>query len=224
MADSGEGREVWNPARGGAAPSAELAELARSHRFASVLDAGCGWGRNLLPFAAAGATALHGFDIDDEGVRATRALLTPAATGAVTGTGTEVRVWNGDLLTTRPRSVPGRGSGYDLVICYGVLHFLARAQRLAAYDRLASWVRPDGGMLALASFNAAVPIPEDLRPLMPDPPPDSREVRERFTRGWQTVHARSHVYDDEHENGVRHTHSIDRLIVRRTAVPVRPPG
>ncbi|SFD62065.1 SAM-dependent methyltransferase [Streptomyces aidingensis] len=210
-AGHGGRREVWNPARGGAAPSSELAELARAHPFSSVLDAGCGWGRNLVPFATAGATVLHGFDTDREGVRATRELLAPLAREA------DVRIWNGDLRATDP----GRSTGYDLVICYGVTHFLDRAARLAVYRSLTSWVRPDGGMLALASFNAAVPIPGDLRPLMPDPPPDSGEVREHFADGWETVRARSYIYDDEHENGVRHTHSIDRLIVRRTTAAPR---
>lgn len=190
------GSEVWNPAKGGPS-STEIGELARSHAVASVLDVGCGWGRNLAAFSAT-ARALHGFDTDRDGVLAARNRLA--------GSGADVRLWIGDL-----RAMPLRRR-YELVICYGVLHFLTQAERTTAYDALASWTAP-GGLLAIASFNAAVPIPDDLRPLMPEPPEDSDELRDQFTR-WEPVMSRSHVYEDEHEGGIRHTHSIDRLIVR----------
>jgi SAM-dependent methyltransferase len=192
--------QIWNPSKAGT-PSVELADLGRTQRFPSVLDAGCGWGRNILVFAE-GAGRLHAFDTDPEGVQATKECLEEASDPDA-----EVHVWDGDLLTTEP--VPP----YDLVICYGVTHFLRRRERHIAYERLKSWTRP-GGLVAIASFNTLVPIPADLRALMPDPPADSTEVRDAF-EGWEAVFARSHVYDDEHEGGIRHTHSIDRLILRR---------
>ncbi|KAF4410616.1 MULTISPECIES: bifunctional 2-polyprenyl-6-hydroxyphenol methylase/3-demethylubiquinol 3-O-methyltransferase UbiG [Streptomyces] len=196
--DGRAGARRWNPAGDGAPPSAEIAWLARSGGIASVLDAGCGWGRHLAVFAGTART-LHGFDPDEEGVAATRERLRGAAA--------DTRAWAATLASAEPPAAP-----YDVVVCYGVLHFLPRTERADAYDRLASWTRP-GGLLAIASFNAAVPIPPDLRPLMPEPPPDSGELRTRFA-DWETVRARSHVFDDEHEGGIRHTHSIDRLIVR----------
>jgi SAM-dependent methyltransferase len=192
--------QIWNPSKAGT-PSVELAELGRTQRFPSVLDAGCGWGRNISVFAA-GAQRLHAFDTDPEGVQATKECLEE-----VSDLDAEVQVWDGDLLTTEP-SPP-----YDLVICYGVTHFLHRHERNTAYARLGSWVRP-GGLLAIASFNTLVPIPVDLQPLMPDPPSDSAELREAFA-GWDVAFARSHVYEDQHEGGIQHTHSIDRLIMRK---------
>ncbi|MFE0733091.1 class I SAM-dependent methyltransferase [Streptomyces antibioticus] len=192
--------QIWNPSKAGT-PSVELADLGRTRRFDSVLDAGCGWGRNISVFAA-GARRLHAFDTDGEGVQATKECLEEASSSDA-----EVQVWDGDLLITEP-SPP-----YDLVICYGVTHFLQRPERALAYDRLRSWVGR-GGMLAIAAFNTLVPIPEDLRALMPDPPSDSSEVLDAFA-GWDVVFARSHVYDDEHEGGIRHTHSIDRIILQR---------
>lgn len=192
---------TWNPAKGGA-PSAEIAELGASQHFSSVLDAGCGWGRNLAVFAG-GAEVLHGFDLDEEGVLATRRRLAGEEGRA------EVRVWQEDLRTAEPER------GYDLVICYGVTHFLTHRQRMDVYRRLRSWVRPSG-TLAVASFNTATPIPPDLRPLMPEPPKDRHEFLDAFA-GWEVVRARSHTYQDEHEGGIRHTHSIDRLMVRAPA-------
>ena len=192
---------LWNPSKEGATPSDEIAELAEAHTFASVLDVGCGWGRNIAVFAGT-AKVLHAFDLDPSGVLATRRRLGESSAEAA-----EVDVWTDDLLEAEI------GRTYDLVICYGVTHFLRRRQRLAAYDRLQSWTGP-GGVLAIASFNAVTPIPPDLRDLMPEPPQDSAELHDRYA-GWPVVLSRSYTYDDEHEGGrIKHTHSIDRLIVR----------
>ncbi|WP_371655523.1 MULTISPECIES: class I SAM-dependent methyltransferase [unclassified Streptomyces] len=190
---------IWNPSKGDL-PSIEIAKLAESWRFYSVLDVGCGWGRNLVPFTNV-AEILHGFDLDEQAVCAARMQLKESSA--------EVSVWQSDLLSVE------LDHSYDLVICYGVMHFLKRQQRMRAYSRLRSWVKP-GGLLAVASFNALVPIPADLQPLIAEPPEDSSELYEQFS-GWDTLFARSYVYEDEHEGGIKHTHSIDRLMVRAPA-------
>ena len=61
---------TWNPAFDGP-PSEEAVRLSREWPFESVLDVGCGSGRNLLPYAGRGAL-LVGFDLDESAVRAAR--------------------------------------------------------------------------------------------------------------------------------------------------------
>lgn len=190
-------KSVWNPSRAGR-PSTEVAQLAESHRFSAVLDVGCGWGRNMVPFAST-ASELHGFDLDREGVSQAKALLAESPA--------RIKLWHADV-----RKVHLRGA-YDLVICYGVTHFFTPQERAHAYNSLEEWVAP-GGILAISSFNSSTPIPMDLRPLMPEPPASSAELIGRFSH-WESVFSRSHTYQDEHEGGIKHTHSIDRLIVRR---------
>lgn len=188
---------IWNPSTLDP-PSREVQRLVAERRFTSILDAGCGWGRNLAPFVGAGSV-VHGFDLDKEAVDKARAHL---------GSSETIRIWHDDVRTA---SV---AQSYELVMCLGVLHFLSREDRVNCYQRLRDWLAPDGYMM-IVMFNSKTPIPHDLAPIMVDVPSDSGELVGAFS-DWHTISHESYVYDDTHDGGrVRHTHSIDRLIVRR---------
>jgi trans-aconitate methyltransferase len=188
-------RRTWNPSTEGP-PSREILELTAKYSFNSVLDVGCGWGRNIRKFDS--CEAVHGFDSDPVAVvNARRALVENP--GAL--------IWEADVRTIALERQ------YDLVLCLGVLHFLTHSERKLAYQKLKSWVAPSG-LLAVVMFNQKVQLPEDLRILMAEAPVDSRELTEEFS-SWRTISLDSYVYDDEHDEGrIRHTHSIDRLIAR----------
>jgi SAM-dependent methyltransferase len=188
----------WNPSADGE-PSVEICELAAAYPFRAVLDAGCGTGRNLVPFDKPGAS-LYGLDLDEKAVSAARLRLRNGQSDSTCIERVDLRDYEPDCQ-------------FDLVICHGVLHFLRRAERLAVYNRIKSWTAPNG-CISIVMFNARVPIPQDLRHLMPEPPEDSDELLDAFL-GWIHLSFRSYVYNDEHHEGrIKHTHSIDRLIVR----------
>jgi trans-aconitate methyltransferase len=189
---------IWNPSRQGG-PSQEIDTFGRSHAIRSVLDLGCGTGRNLVPFDKPHAE-LYGVDIDSAAVREATARYDDARADSVQIDIADIREYD-----------PMRQ--FELVICYGVLHFLKRAERLSMYARIRALVQP-GGFVALAAFNSLTPIPVDLRSLMPDPASDGHEMPEAFS-DWTFIVHRSYQYEDEHDGGsVRHTHSIDRLIAQ----------
>ena len=142
---------MWNPSKPGSDPSSEVLEIAHGSKVASVLDAGCGWGRNLVPFVGH-ADIIHGFDSDEASVIEAKDLLGDG--------GTSPKVWVADIRDV----VINRQ--YDLVLCYGVLHFLTEADRRAVYLRLRNWVTP-GGLAVVGMFNRIIPIPADLRQLIP---------------------------------------------------------
>ncbi|MFD0744019.1 class I SAM-dependent methyltransferase [Phytohabitans flavus] len=173
--------------------------MAASRPFSSVLDIGCGNGRNLLPFVDK-RCVLYAIDADPGAVRETRQRfsdLPPA----------RLRVSVADVRSFLP------DRRFDLVICHGVLHFLAKRDRERAYGRIASWVAP-GGLVSIVAFNKRIPIPDDLAPLMPEPAEDSGELLDAFP-GWERIKFRSYDFQDEHDGGrIRHDHSIDRLIAR----------
>jgi len=190
---------TWNPSTEGP-PSREVQALFSERQFRSVLDVGCGWGRNLAPFVR-DANVIHGFDLDAEAVKHAATKL---------GYRDGIRIWQDDI-----RSTPLTGQ-YELVICLGVLHFLSTSERAGCYQKIKRWVEP-AGFIIIVQFNAVNPIPSDLAELMPDVPADSSEILSAF-EDWHVVSHESYTYDDDHDNGrIHHTHSIDRLIARRPA-------
>jgi SAM-dependent methyltransferase len=190
---------TWNPSVDDAA-SENIIRLGKTCEIQSVLDAGCGSGRNLRPFNGTSAV-VHGFDVDRTMVDLARTRLSS------TSPGSDVRLWVDDIADSN------HSGQYDLVVCHGVLHFLARAARLRAYENIKRWVRP-GGLASVVLFNALTPIPPDLRDMIVDPPADSSELHSAFA-GWYPIESRSYFYEDSHDHGrIRHTHSIDRLTCR----------
>ncbi len=190
---------VWNPTADDP-PSKDVQELAAHWSPSSVLDVGCGTGRNLAPFDRPGC-ALYGFDRDLDAVKVARSRFERHK-------GDAISIWQADLRTYEAEQT------FDLVLCYGVLHFLLRLERLQAYAKLKSWVAP-GGLISVVMFNAVTPIPDDLRSLMPEAPSDSQEILTAFEE-WSIIRHRSYTYEDSHNAGTtRHTHSIDRLQARK---------
>lgn len=182
---------MWNPASESNEPSDAVIKVADSFSVDSVLDVGCGTGRNLAPFAVS-ASHVHGFDLDASSIRTARTHF-PGA-----------KLWVDDVVSVNcTRS-------YDFVVCHGVLHFLTKNQRKDVYEKLRNWTKP-GGTISVVSFNSRTPIPDDLSCLMVDPPEDSDELLAAFS-GWSHLEFESYTYRDAHSGGIEHTHTIDRLV------------
>lgn len=115
-----------------------------------VLDAGGGDGADSIPLAAAG----HRVTILDQSAP----LLARAAEAADAAGATErVETVQADLgrLAASGRLGPGVGSGFDLVLCHNVLHYLADPS--GAIRLLVGAARP-GGVLSLLSPNPAMDV------------------------------------------------------------------
>ncbi len=102
---------------------------------ATLLDAGCGNGRYAVELAR------RGFVVT--GVDRSPALLEEAAGRAhATGSARPVKLERADLLAS------GAGSGYDVVLCRGVLNDLVGAEaRAAVFGVFARALRPRGALL-----------------------------------------------------------------------------
>lgn len=103
-----------------------------SFRGKSVLDVGCGMGRNPYWFADAGAASVLGVDIDDGSLAVARKNLAPFAS---------VRVEKSSAYELDP-AVHGT---FDRVTCIGVLHHLAEPE--TALRRMWSCVAPGGELV-----------------------------------------------------------------------------
>lgn len=166
--------------------------------FSRVLDLGAGDGRNGLFLAAAGhlVTAV---DIST----AAMSKLNSQATRQRLSINTVLH----DLCTYQ---IQGE---YELVIAHGCLHLLPETCRDCVLREMKRHTASDGYNV-VAVFTNSIPPPDDLRPW----------TIGLFTEGelfdiysdWSVREKSSYVLEDEHPGGIRHRHSINRLIAQRT--------
>lgn len=117
----------------------------------TVLDAGCGGGRNTIAMARLGAAEAHGIDLGAQGIEdaARRASSLP-----------NVRFRQGSV-----EAIPYPDASFDIIWCAGVLMHTEHDDR--TLDELARVIRPGGllYMLVYATGGMRWPLIQLLRPL-----------------------------------------------------------
>jgi tellurite methyltransferase len=174
--------------------------MALAHRIgagARARDVGCGDGRNALPLAAAGLL-VDAVDVSEPGI----AKLKRRAAEA----GLTVNAWVQDLRQLEPAGT------YDLIVCHGVLHFLPMADSAAALRTLQGATAP-GGWNVVTVFTTRVAVPPDMISFTPGPFTEG-ELARRY-EGWEVARRDAYVFEDEHWGGLRHTHSVEKVVVRK---------
>jgi tellurite methyltransferase len=127
------------------APFSEFRTFSSSVPLGSVLDLGCGQGRDALLFARAGHRVV-GVDVSSVGVA--QMLDTARAEGL------NVEGVVQDILTYRPQE------HFDIVILDRVLHMLAQDVRMSALSVAMDAVAPGGHLLVAEGPKGLVPIRE----------------------------------------------------------------
>lgn len=178
--------------------SPEVLELLSSLRpGSSVLDLGCGAGRNALPLARAG--------MDVTAVEVSRAACMRLRASA-TDLAIRLHVVEQDLRCFE------FGQLYDVVIAHGVLHLLPRADRVEVLGRIKSNTLP-GGTNVVAVFTNRLPAVPDLAEVTLGLL-DEGELFEAY-RHWEIVLERAYTMHDEHPGGIRHKHAVNKIVARR---------
>ncbi|MBQ8200582.1 MAG: methyltransferase domain-containing protein [Clostridia bacterium] len=179
-------------------PSVEIAELAQNlPKGARVLDVGCGDGRHALYLAGLGFK-VDAFDISKNAIAKLDYL----------------KKQHGLPISTCVCDVSEFPFtyGYDLIILHGVLQFIARDRQTEIIELLKRWTNAEGYHV-VALFTDAEPVPEDLRDVMTGVFREG-EIK-AYYHGWAVRMFESRKFNDEHENGVRHCHAMNKIVVQK---------
>eukprot|EP00434_Breviolum_minutum_P016668 symbB.v1.2.014694.t1/scaffold1076.1/size139817/5 len=127
-------------------PEVEIPTFSKPSR---LLVAGCGSGHQVaVELRSFDALELVAFDVSAKTVavakRKLREILSPEDFARVT-------FLVGDIMDVSPGGHPAFASGFDLVVCCGVLHHLPNP--LLGLQRLASVLKPKVGVLKLATYS-----------------------------------------------------------------------
>ena len=179
-------------------PSKEVVDLVPSlPQDARILDVGCGDGRHALYLAGLGFH-VDAFDISTAAIEKINYLKERHQLNINTCVCDAL-----DYAFTQP---------YDLVIIHGVLQFIEREKQPRILDLLKRWTKI-GGYHIVALFTDEEPVPDDLKDVMVGVFKEG-EIK-GYYQGWETVMFESRVFSDEHENGIRHTHAMNKIVAKK---------
>jgi len=163
----------------------------------TVLDAGCGEGRNAI-FLAEKGFAVQAFDISEAGVE--KAGRIAAARGL------------GIDFTRQDLTRFIFAKDYDIILSHGVLHLCEKSDRNRFIAR-AKRHTVAGGYNAIGIFT-------DRLPATPDNAPFTKSLfavgeLPSFYDDWDIIHHIEDIFEDSHPGGIRHTHACEQIIARK---------
>lgn len=168
---------------------------------ARILDVGCGDGRHALYLASLGFH-VDAFDISAAAIAKVDYLKERSHLA--------INTYVCDALAFDFRHK------YDLVIMHGVLQFIEREKQPQILELLKKWTNINGYHIA-ALFTDEEPVPEDLQDVMIGVF-RNEEIKEYY-QGWQIIMFESRKFNDEHENGIRHCHAMNKIVAKKVAEP-----
>lgn len=164
---------------------------------ARILDVGCGDGRHSLYLAGLGFQ-VDAFDISKNAIEKIDYLKESSHLN--------INTYLCDVLDFEFEYK------YDLIILHGVLQFIEREKQLQILERLKNWTNVDGYHI-VALFTDEEPIPEDLKEVMVGVF-KNEEIKDYY-EDWEIQMFESKKFSDEHENGIKHCHAMNKIVARK---------
>lgn len=164
----------------------------------SVLDVGCGDGKNALYLAGLGFASVDAFDLSQNAVDKLHRLA--AARDA------RVNAWVQDLKAfafSKP---------YNLVISFGTLHFVKR-ESWHDFLRAAKANTNPNGIHIIQLFTNVVPASPDIAPFAVGLANDG-EIKALY-EDWEILQFKSYTFEDEHPGVPKHVHASNKIVARR---------
>jgi tellurite methyltransferase len=167
----------------------------------SVLDAGCGEGKNAIFLASKGAK-VTAYDISELAIRNAKAIASQADSATVSFTVGDIR--NIEIAPT----------SYDVILAYGLMHCLPGASEIRSLCRALQEATRAGGYMLLCAFNDRCQDLSAHPGFHPTLLPHAAYM-EMFN-SWELVEASDQDLHETHpHNNIPHTHSMTRILAKR---------
>jgi len=171
---------------------------------ATVIDLGCGEGRNTVFFAEHGFTSI-GLDISPTGLGKAHQLAEERHVG--------IETFPADIKTVH------LDRSYDIVFSTGTLHYLPPEIRTERFEHFKAMTSPNG--IHVVAVFVAKPF---IAPA-PDAEEGSRPYRSGELMGyyhdWEILFSAEEIFDCL-SGGIPHRHCVDRIVARRYQDNSRP--
>lgn len=178
-------------------PSDEIYDIACELKKGSqILDVGAGEGRNAIYLSEQGFN-VDAFDISEKGIKKLNYLATKKG------------VYINSFICDVSNFIFCKQ--YDLIIAHGILQFIDNSIRNKFIEQMKNFTKV-GGYNIISVFTNTTEIPEDLKDLMIGVFKDG-EIKTYYTK-WD-VEYKSYSFNDEHENGIKHTHTANKIIAQK---------
>ncbi len=164
---------------------------------AKILDVGCGDGRHSLYLAGLGFQ-VDAFDISQNAISKINCLKELSDLN--------INTYVCDVLEFEFKHK------YDLIIVHGVLQFIEREKQPEILELLKKWTNVNGYHI-VALFTDEEPVPEDLKDVMVGVF-KTEEIKDYYNE-WEIKMFESYKFNDEHENGTKHCHALNKIVARK---------
>jgi len=181
-------------------PSKEVEEIVPLlPKAARILDVGCGDGRHSLYLAGLGFR-VDAFDISQNAIDKINYLKECNHL--------DINTYLCDVSEFEFKYK------YDLIILHGVLQFIEREKQPGIMDLLKNWTKVNGYHI-VALFTDEEPVPEDLKEVMTGV--FKNEEIKVYYEDWEIKMGESKKFSDEHENGIKHCHAMNKIVARKVS-------
>jgi len=183
----------------GTQPNAAIDEF--KHLFDkswSVLDVGCGDGKNCLYLAGLGYENIDAFDLSGSGVAKLNRIASDKSLS--------VNAWVQDL-TKYEFSKP-----YSLIMSFGTLHFVEKEEWRYFLKKAKENTSPNG-IHIIQLFTNVLPASPDIAPFAVGLA-DDEEIKEIYS-DWEIIQFKSYTFEDEHPGVSKHFHASNKIVARK---------